>query len=615
MNKRKNLAFSIMTTLAITLQLNEVYDSNPYSITNPVFKKIFDLLVFWRDSIKYDSLVVLLIFIVCLFFFNLKIFEKAKYRLSAGIVAILIATLRTGSEFFLLESDLCALGVPIVRFKFVIKVVGYTVLLWHVLIAAEMLIPHLLSDKDENISFRKSVLYIGAGLLPNLIIRYPGAICWDAWYELFMYRNDMLGAHYPIAYTLLLGKVVGFFEKLGYASGGIFLIVLLQYVLQILVFAYSITLMNRMHISKRWKWCAILLYILNPYIAGYIGVVMYDVPYTACMLLFVFLLLDYIVDREAFEHDWRKLILVLFAILGAWLFRKNGPYILIPSLLAVTVLEIVRMVHIRKAHISRLLIVSVIACVCAVGANHLMLQSTNAAPDEMSSALSIPLQQTARICAKYDKEISKTDKQILKSVLDYDTMIVSYSQRISDPVTGCLRNDIESEDLVNFFKVWMKLALKHPLTAISATWGQNYYFFTPETSSVSIYQDTIYGYELGQEINIAQWVMYEPIFDEPAFLYNWKRLATTIYTFLIICPVFGIISNLAMQTLLFFIALWAIVNKREWIKLLYFIPLVFTILCVIAAPVIQGHLRYVFVMLYAMPITVAVTAWDSKRHG
>lgn len=614
MKKWKICLFSIISTVAIALKLNEQYGTNPYVLMAPGLRKISNFLLMFLDSLKYDNAICFLIFIFCLLFFHLEYFSDVKYHPFTGVCALVIAVLRSGSELFLLEEDLSYLNITAVQIKFVVKVLGYTVLLWHILIAFGKTLPKIITTSHEDISFGKSVLIMGCGLLPNLIIRYPGAICWDAWYEIYMYRTNQINAHHPMIYTLLLGKIISIFEEFGMANLGLFLIVTVQYFMLVLVFAYSITLMNRMHISNKWKWITMALCIFNPNIAGYIGVVMYDIPYTASMLLVMFLIIDYCIDVEKFERNWKKLLLLIPAILGAWNFRKNGPYVVIPAIIALAIILIVRKQLIGKKYFSKFILVATVSCILAAGADSLMIKTTNAGPDDAGSALSIPLQQTARICQKYDNEISKKDKEILRSVLDYDSMISIYNQRISDPVKSCLRNDATREEMRAYFKVWMKLVIKHPLTALSATWGQNFYFFTPEITSTSIYQDTVRCYEIAGEIRYDTWtVYYEPIFTEPNVLYNWKRLATTIYYFMMNSPVLGMISNLAMQTFLFILSLWAILRRHEWVKLAYFIPMIFVILIGIAAPVIHGHMRYVFVLFYAMPVTVAFAAWESKE--
>jgi hypothetical protein len=526
-----------------------------------------------------------------------------------------IAFLRAGSELFLGESDLTKLVIPIVLLKFVVKVFGYTLLLVHVLIAFGAALPKINAEHKEAISFQKSALVIGLGLLPNLIIRYPGAICWDAWNQIFMVYLDDYSAHHPMLYALLLGKTVSAFDKLGVANLGLLLVVSIQYVALVLVFAYGVTRMNRMNISNKWKWITMALCILNPYIAGYIGVANYDFPYTVCMLLVLFMILDYWLDAKAFVTSKKKLILLAVGVFGAWNFRKNGPYMLVPTLLVFLIALAVRKELIGRRFLNRFVLVAVTSCIVAAGADSLMIKATNAAPDDIGSALSIPLQQTARICSSYDSEISAEDKEILNSVLEYDTMITKYNARISDPIKNCMRQEATKEQMTAFFKVWLKLACKYPLAALSATYAQNYYFFTPETTSTSIYQDTEVGYELGMELRYEQWFgYYQNYFDEPGGLKDLKRMATGIYVFLIMCPVIGAPANLAIQTYIFLFLLWAVLHKREWRKLTYFIPMCFVILIAVAAPVIQGHLRYVFVLFYALPFTVAVAAWKQDNE-
>jgi hypothetical protein len=611
----KKWLISAAATVAAALDLTEQHGFNPYGITGQLFQRIFNALVIFLDSLQYDNAVILMIFLLIFGFLYLPCFKNVKYDWFTGLAAFVIAFFRAGSELFLGGSDLTDLLISIVFLKFVVKVLGYTLLLVHVLIAFGAALPKLIPEHREEISFRKSALVIGLGLLPNLIIRYPGAICWDSWYQIYMVRSGEYTVHHQIFYTLLLGKTIAFFEKLGSANLGLFLVVSVQYAALVLVFAYGVTLMNRMNISNKWKWITIALCILNPYIAGYIGVVNYDFPYATCILLVLFLIVDYWLDAAAFVASPKKLILLAVGIFCAWNLRKNGSYMLVLTLLVLMIALAVRKELIGRRFVNRFVLVAVASCIVAAGADSLMIRATNASADDIGSALSIPLQQMARICSEYDSEISAEDKETINRFLEYDRMITSYNPRISDPIKNCVRDDATKEEMIAFFKVWLKLAGKYPLTALSATYAQNYYFFTPETSSASVYQDTQVGYELGVEVRYGEWMSYfKTFFDEPEVLNDWKRLSTGVYVFLMTCPVIGASANLAIQTYIFLFLLWAVLHRREWRKLTYFIPLCLVILIAVAAPVIQGHLRYVFVMFYAMPFTVAAAAWKQDNE-
>jgi hypothetical protein len=611
----KKWLISAAATVAAALDLTEQHGFNPYGITGLLFQRIFNALVIFLDSLQYDNAVILMIFLLIFGFLHLPCFKNVKYDWFTGLAAFVIAFLRAGSELFLGGSDLTCLLIPIVFLKFAVKVLGYTLLFEHVLLAFGAALPKLTAEHREEISFRKSALVIGLGLLPNLIIRYPGASCWDAWYQLYMVRTGEYSAHHPMLYTLLLGKTVLFFEKLGSANLGLFVVVSIQYVALVLVFAYGITLMNRMNISNKWKWITMALCIFNPYIAAYIGLANYDFPYNVCMLLVLFMVLDYWIDAKAFVTSKKKLILLAVGVFGAWNLRKNGPYMLVPTLLVLMIALAVRKELVGRRFVNRFVLVAVASCIVAAGADSLMVKATNASPDDIGSAFSIPLQQMARICISYDSVISSEDKETINRFLEYDVMITSYDPRISDPIKSCVREDSTKEEMIAFFKVWLKLACKYPLTALSATYAQNYYFFTPETTSPSVYQDTQVGYELGLAVSNKDWISRSNIsFEKPEVLNDWKRLSTGIYVFLMTCPVIGAPANLAIQTYIFLFLLWAVLHKREWRKLTYFIPMCLVILIAVAAPVIQGHLRYVFVLFYALPFTVAVAAWKQDNE-
>jgi hypothetical protein len=127
--------------------------------------------------------------------------------------------------------------------------------------------------------------------------------------------------------------------------------------------------------------------------------------------------------------------------------------------------------------------------------------------------------------------------------------------------------------------------------------------------NISIYQDTDTQIERGETIVISDWtVFYEPIFTEKQGLYNWKRFATAVYTFLHSVPVLNVMSSVSIYTYLLLVLLCYVIVKKQWTKLILLTPVLLIVLIAVAAPAILGHPRYVFPMIYAMPAVMVFCA-------
>lgn len=606
----KILCFSFLTAFAFFLNYQIVEPGNSFDLTNRGLLRLFKLMVAILDSIAFDHVVCVIVFVSLIFYYRtMTKSDMASIPSKMCIPAVILAFFRAGSELFKAGEDLTSLAAQRSLFiKFIIKNIGYAIFFFYLIKGFCYLLSRLEEDSRQ-LSFRKYAGILAVGWLPNLIIRYPGAICWDAWAELYTYRIGKVSAHAPLAYTALIGKVIASFEKLGNAGLGLFLLVSLQYIALVCVFAYMFCLIGRLKIHRYVRIFFLVSVIINPYITAYIGVLMYDLPYTVMVTLFVCCLIDLLTDTDNFLQCKGKLVLLAVAIIGSWVLRKNGPYVILFTVIILGIYTVIRHKKLRKG-----VAVMAVACACAIGINGVLNIIYKPSPDSRSSALSLPLQQLARVCARYDKEISDTDKEIINKVVSYDDMILDYNARISDPIKNVFKDKASSAELAECMKVWLKLLTKHPLTCLSATWEQNYYFFMPEIGNMSIYQDTNTQIEQGLSISIKDWtVYYEDIFEEPPQLTDWKRFATAVYTFMQTAPIINAISSVPLYTYLLLLLICYVIVKRQWRKMMALMPSMMVVLIAVAAPVILGHPRYVFPLVYAMPVVVSYCAWKPER--
>lgn len=609
-NYIKVLCYAFITTFAFLLNAQIVKPGNDFELTNSALFRLFKLMVAILNSVALDHVVCLIVFAGLIFFYRAAIDSKTPAISNwMSIPAVLMAIFRAGSELFKAGEDLTSLvKESSLLIKFLFKDIGYAIFFFYLIKIFCSILPKLNGDEKTS-SFGKYVCVFGLGWLPNLIIRYPGAICWDAWAELYTYRIGKVAAHAPLAYTVLIGKVIAVFEKLGNAGIGLFLLVTLQYIALVCVFAYMFCLIGRLKMHRNVRVFFLASAMLNPYITAYIGVLMYDLPYTTMVTLFICCMVDLLTDTDIFLQCKGKLVLLAVAIIGSWVLRKNGPYVILCTIIVFGIYVVIRYKKLRKVAV-----VMAVACVCAIGINGVLNIVYRPSPDSRSSALSLPLQQLARVCARYDKEISDADKEIIDKVVSYDDMILDYNARISDPIKNDFKDEATNAELVACMKVWLKLLAKHPLTGLSATWEQNYYFFMPEIGNMSIYQDTNTQIEQGMSISIKDWtVYYEDIFEEPAQLTDWKRFATAVYTFMQTAPIINAISSVPLYTYLLLLLICYVVVKRQWRKMIVLVPSMMVVLIAVAAPVILGHPRYVFPLIYAMPIVVSFCAWSSQN--
>ncbi|MBQ7529388.1 hypothetical protein IJT10_05750, partial [bacterium] len=114
---------------------------------------------------------------------------------SYWLLAVILAFLRTGSLYFYngeeyLATNALCIYVLICLVRFVSLTLIFAILIFLLRVGFKKFADKLF---DDTLSINNKWLAYGIlffGWLPNLIIKYPGAMCWDTWCMLFSYLEN-----------------------------------------------------------------------------------------------------------------------------------------------------------------------------------------------------------------------------------------------------------------------------------------------------------------------------------------------------------------------------------------------------------------------------------------
>lgn len=432
-------------------------------------------------------------------------------------------------------------------------------------------------------------LVLAGGWLLPLLIKYPAAVCYDTLAMLEQYRAGQVSEHHSVYYTVLMGRLVKIGEHFGNANCGMFAFSALHYIVLVAALGWSVNILRKMNVRRSVRRLVLLIYLLNPYISGYVGVAIKDQPYAAFIALFFACLAELYLDHEAFAKRPLKLAVMFLSAVNIWLIRKNGSYILI----AIAVLFVIR--SFRKRLSKRPALVLIAALVVSAVLYSALGTVYHADKGSIKEALSLPFQQTARYVKYHGDEVTEEEREVINAVLPCDRLAEAYNPRISDPVKGMYQGD--NSKLIPYFKVWFAQFLKHPLTYVSATWEQNYYLFMPEVDNIKLYYDI----ELGP-FN-GRFDALDGLFDRVDRLVAPKEWIVREFELLHRIPLVRYLGNLSFWLyVLIIVTVLSLVFRLDDFILLALSW--FTVVFVILGPVIQGHPRYMFPAVYVMPATV-----------
>jgi hypothetical protein len=327
--------------------------------------------------------------------------------------------------------------------------------------------------------------------LPHIIIKYPGAMTADNWGQLTQYNGMFpMYSHWPPFHTILLGFFVYTGAAIYSTNIGLFAYVIMQWVVMSAIFSYTLTFMKQCGTKRIYRVCILMIYCLSPVYAGFVGVVEKDVLYSAFFVLYLLEIMKLLLNNRLGGMTRKDVALLILSAIMVGLMRKNGIYIITLTAMFFAIKSIVNAFLTKKLKCITVGIAFVIPIIIVIMINTFIEDKYDMRPGSIAEALSLPIQQTARYIRTYPDDLSDEEKEVLNIVFEnYEEMGSRYDSNISDPVKSMFNDDVTNEQIMDYFKVWIRLFFRHPLVYFEATFAQNYYIFDIDTDSYSYYRD------------------------------------------------------------------------------------------------------------------------------
>lgn len=319
---------------------------------------------------------------------------------------------------------------------------------------------------------RASSLLIGAAWLPWVAVFWPGSVDWDSWGQI----SQVLGvqemtAHHTVLSTWLHGWLFRLGRALGSDNLGVFLYIVLQFLVCAWVFGQVTAFAAKLGCSRGVQYAVTAFFALDPIWGAFIQTQVKDTLYTGLFVLFVLKTADLLLFPQKWQGSRPRL--TAYAVLGVLccLLRKNGIYAVVPMLLAsaFTVSE----KRLRRPVLAVLLAV----CIGSFGFDTFTEKVLDIPAGSVGEALSVPMQQTARYIRDYGNEVTDDERIAIEKVLDCDAIAQSYMPELSDGVKQYYKNPGKG-DLARYMLVWAKMLLKHPVCYFEATHANSHGYYT-----------------------------------------------------------------------------------------------------------------------------------------
>lgn len=437
--------------------------------------------------------------------------------------------------------------------------------------------------------------------LPYWIMEFPGTVVYDIMWQFDIYFGVYPWSnHHPILSTLVFGTLLSIGRTIHSDNLGIAICVVFQMVSLATAAAYTMKVIKKWNISSKIRFVVLIFFAFNPIFGFLIRALGKDCIAVALILIFSVQVLE-IIRRIRINDVSNSTNRLLFAccVIGvlSTQFRHNNLYVIVITFIGFMLLKQTLKERIKYliAAISCLIFATIISTSLTV-----FFDATEGSKAEM---LSIPFQQTARYVRDYDNEITLHEKEVINSVLDYETIGQNYNSKISDPVKATYKSD--DKKLPQYFNIWYTMLLKHPLTYVEAFLGGTYLYYYP-FGSIPFGLAYPNAMESNPIINTGFFDFYYLVSEPYVRMISWNFLYWISHI-----PGISIIFHPGTYTWLLMISALYLKLKKKSHMIVGMIPAIISFLSCIASP-LNGSIRYSLPIIITTPIIILYCIYISK---
>ena len=441
--------------------------------------------------------------------------------------------------------------------------------------------------------FLFSFLIILICWLPFILFNLPGSVPYDGYRQLNMFFGiEQISNHHPWLLTEFYGLLMTVGRALVSDNFGVFLIVSVSAFIEALCYAQVCKKIKSWGVPAVFSTFSLSFFAIVPAFGSYAQAVMKDGLFSAFFSLFFAYYIDICVSyfKKQELKKLRKTFVILFTIeLLVCLTRNNGIYMIIPADIFLLFFTVKRQEKLSAVALA------VCVAVCFTIIDKPIASTFGVKEGPVKEIFSIPFQQTARYIQEYPNEVTLEEKETINNLLSYDTIAEKYIPERSDPVKDTYRSKSTIEDLVEYFKVWWQMFLKHPGVYFEATFHNTFGYYYPfyNCKALGAYQHYIQGPPLATGDLDIHYIMPDYI---RGIMNSYSELWRN-------APGTSQIMNPGSYTWLILIGVGYLIYKKRLRGILALAAPLLNILVCIASPV-NGYLRYAMPLMACTPVII-----------
>ena len=614
------IILSIITSIGLTANIDEIIKlAEGFNPDQPNIDYVYLI----NKTLNHDRILTSFVFFsICfLLHYSIKIIKKEKnkknvlvsvvFSLIFSIIQVLAISFSKNDTSILLSfKNFSSLLSLIVMLAYCITIFsGISILLYHLDKNHDFIFNDNGSNKLIDEIFIKRFFILLLCWLPYYVFFYPGFGNGDTSTQINMFfhqrtvhvqkilnlsavRSDsiFISNHHPYFTTLIFG----FFAKIGInhfdsITSGIALYNIIQMILYCVEFSFVISYFSSKGVNKKiLKYCFIFL-LLNPSFPLHAICMTKDSLFALTYIPLSIYLIEILHTKGEILSNKKILMLCFVISLLFSLTKSQGMYFLFAILLF-------HIIAYRKKYKQLVIVFGIPALFVMSIWQNVLLPKWNVSPGGKQEIIGIMFQQTARYATEYYDEITKEEKEIISKVIDFDNIVDNYDPDLADPVKYTFNQDSTKSQMMDYYKVWLKMFFKHPQVYIDALLNNTlgslylsknssmYYLEFMNRSDDKIY--TVNSKLVDDELNVAK---------------NYVRLLQSL-------PAINLIISVSFYTIVtLFVSIYKLFNKR-YKELIAMSIQILSILLLFISPA-NGNFRYnmPMLMLFLQTLYIFVT--------
>ena len=485
----------------------------------------------------------------------------------------------------------CIISSKTVFLNSVIKFIGIATIIYIVILFLyEKVIPTINQKEDKTIRLfnnKKSSFFILWGIimlvwLPYFLKYCPAIITPDSLDQIYQTQGiNVLSNHHPVFHTFIIAIALNIGKLIGNYNVGVAIFTVFQMLALSAIFAFTLYTMSKKNINNGIKIGTFIFFAFYPVFGIYSITIWKDIPFAIVMLLFILQLVDLVYNEKEFLNSKKKQIFLIISMILVIMFRNNGIYVVL--------LTIPFLLWFYRKSIKKLLPITMIPVIFYLLYTGPVFKILNIKKGSVREALSIPLQQFVRVLKDRGDELTDKQKQSIYNFLPQENIVDLYNPTLSDPVKACFDDEYFNNNKFEFITTWAGLVFGYPVEVVEAFLCNNYGYWYPEASNWVVSR-VIMENELGIK---ATSMIENKTLDFMDELIDNRDI-----------PVISFIFSIGFMFWIDLICVMYMIYKKQYKKLLIFIPIFAVWLTTIASPVFCEY-RYVFSMVVTLPIIIA----------